>query len=187
MIKEMGSQHPLFIKYTREWLHQVTGYSKGFFSRVATGRAPLTRSFIERVCFKLGLPEAELFLPNDCDPSVGQWLEERCRVEHLSNRQAGVKTGLSHATIADIRNGSQPSPKTIMKLAQGFGGDGNLALEDYLSILAGYRSKQPEDQEPTYLKVIPLLSAEHQHVVKVLVTELAKVERTKAAVFRKRG
>ncbi|MBA7695668.1 hypothetical protein ES703_104300 [subsurface metagenome] len=58
----MNQQHPVFIKYTRHWLHEVTGYSKGYLSRVATGRIPLSRSFIERVCFKLNQLEEELFL-----------------------------------------------------------------------------------------------------------------------------
>lgn len=57
-------QHPLFIKYKRDWLHKVTGYSKGYLCRVATGKIPLSRSFIERVCFKLNKPEMELFLPD---------------------------------------------------------------------------------------------------------------------------
>ncbi len=57
------SQHPLFLKYTREWLSEVTGFSKGYLCRVATGKVPLSRSFIERVCFKLKECEAELFLP----------------------------------------------------------------------------------------------------------------------------
>ena len=57
-------QHPLFIKYTRDWLHEVTGFSKGYLCRVATGKVSLSRSFIERVCFTLKLPEAELFLPD---------------------------------------------------------------------------------------------------------------------------
>ncbi|MBA7637669.1 hypothetical protein ES703_45315 [subsurface metagenome] len=57
-------QHPLFHKYTRDWLHEVTGYSKGYLCRVATGKIPLSRSFIERVCFTLKQPEEELFLPN---------------------------------------------------------------------------------------------------------------------------
>lgn len=56
-------QHPLFLKYTREWLGEVTGFSKGYLSRVATGKVSLSRSFIERVCFKLNESEAELFLP----------------------------------------------------------------------------------------------------------------------------
>lgn len=55
-------QHPLFKRYTRDWLHEVTGFSKGYLSRVATGKVPLTRAFIERVCFKLNQPEEELFL-----------------------------------------------------------------------------------------------------------------------------
>lgn len=57
-------QHPLFSKYTREWLSEVTGFSKGYLSRVATGKVALSRSFIERVCFKLEEPEAALFLPD---------------------------------------------------------------------------------------------------------------------------
>lgn len=54
-------QHPLFIKYKRDWLHRITGYSKGYLSRVATGKIPLSRAFIERVCFNLNQPEEELF------------------------------------------------------------------------------------------------------------------------------
>jgi len=57
-------QHPLFIIYRRDWLHEMTGYSKGYLSRVARGKTPLSRSFIERVCFKLNEPESKLFLPN---------------------------------------------------------------------------------------------------------------------------
>lgn len=57
-------RHPLFHKYTRDWLFGVTGYSKGYLSRVATGKIPLSRSFVERVCFKLGEPESELFVPD---------------------------------------------------------------------------------------------------------------------------
>ena len=56
-------QHPLFIKYTRDWLHDITGYSKGYLCRVARGKIPLSRAFVERVCFKLDQPEAALFLP----------------------------------------------------------------------------------------------------------------------------
>lgn len=55
-------RHPLFRKFSRAWLHEVTGYSKGYLCRVATGKIPLSRSFIERLCFKLNEPEEELFL-----------------------------------------------------------------------------------------------------------------------------
>ncbi len=58
------AQHPLFVKYKRDWLHEVTGFSKNYLCRIATGRVPLTRSFIERICFSLHLPESELFLPD---------------------------------------------------------------------------------------------------------------------------
>ncbi len=63
-------QHPLFIKYRRAWLSQVTGYSKGYLCRVATGKIPLSRSFTERVCFKLQQPETELFLPDAAEPHL---------------------------------------------------------------------------------------------------------------------
>jgi len=61
----MDQQHqPLFIRYRRDWLHETTGYSKSYLCRVATGRSPLSRAFIERVCFSLQMPESELFLPD---------------------------------------------------------------------------------------------------------------------------
>ena len=64
------AQHPVFIKYTRDWLHEVTGFSKGYLSRVSTGGTPLSRSFIERVCFKLNQPEEVLFLAKaEADPT----------------------------------------------------------------------------------------------------------------------
>jgi len=66
----MQHQHPVFFKYTRGWLSEETGYSKGYLCRVATGRYPTSRSFIERVCFKLGLPERDLFLPNNPSGSI---------------------------------------------------------------------------------------------------------------------
>ncbi len=58
-------QHPLFTIYKRDWLHRITGYSKGHLSRVATGKTPLSRSFIERVCFKLERRCDELFIPHE--------------------------------------------------------------------------------------------------------------------------
>lgn len=84
---------------------------------------------------------------------VGQWLAERCQLEGLSLRQAAEKTGLSHATIADITKGGQPSAETIKKLAGAFGGDGHrkLAVEDKLLILAGYRTPRPEGEEVSEL------------------------------------
>ncbi len=63
-------EQPLFTKYRRDWLHEQTGYSKGYLCRVATGGAPLSRAFIERVCFNLRLPESELFLPDPSETEV---------------------------------------------------------------------------------------------------------------------
>jgi len=80
---------------------------------------------------------------------LGSWLVERCQKEGLSLRQAAAKTGLSHATIDDIRKGGRASAETIRKLTQAFGGDGRemLALEDKLLILSGYRSERPEGED----------------------------------------
>ena len=58
------------MKYKRDWLHQVTGYSVGYLCRVATGKIPASRAFIDRVCFKIKQPEAELFLPEVVDEGV---------------------------------------------------------------------------------------------------------------------
>jgi len=83
---------------------------------------------------------------------LSQWLEERCKQEHLSLRQAATKTGLSHSTIDDVIKGGHPSAETIRKLAQGFGRDGinqRVALEDRLLVLAGYRTERPEGKEPS--------------------------------------
>jgi len=80
---------------------------------------------------------------NDQPTRLGEWLSEVCQKQGLSLREAAVKTGLSHATIRDIMNGTQPSPESIRKLSQAFGGDGahqKLALEDHLLVLAGYRT-----------------------------------------------
>jgi len=83
---------------------------------------------------------------------LAAWLKERCQSERLSLRQAAQKTGLSHATIADIIKGVHPAPETIRKLAVAFGENGDhqkLALEDKLLILAGYRRERPEEKELT--------------------------------------
>ncbi|MBA7681905.1 hypothetical protein ES703_90249 [subsurface metagenome] len=63
----MEQQHPLFIEFRRDWLHKVTGYSKGYLSRVATGKTPLTRSFISQVCYRLNRRKEELFLPDGAE------------------------------------------------------------------------------------------------------------------------
>lgn len=80
------------------------------------------------------------------------WLEERCHREHLSLRQAATRTGLSHTTIGDLIKGVRPLPETIKKLATGFGGNGTnqqIALEDRLLVLAGYRTERPGKAELT--------------------------------------
>lgn len=58
------TQHPIFRKYTREWLHDRSGYSKIYLSRVASGRVPLSKPFIDRMAFKLQEPAEALFILN---------------------------------------------------------------------------------------------------------------------------
>lgn len=82
--------------------------------------------------------------------TLGSWLGERCKSEGLSLRQAAVKTGLSHSTLAGIVKGNiKVCGETIKKLAKYFGGDGRRrwVLEDQLLVLAGYRTERPEEDE----------------------------------------
>jgi len=53
--------HPIFMKYSRGWLSQITGYSKGYLCRVATGHIHPSKSFIERCCYNLRATKEELF------------------------------------------------------------------------------------------------------------------------------
>ena len=55
-------QQPLFSKYTRNYIAQMTGYNKAYLSRVFRGRTPLSRYFIERVSYSLREHPADLFL-----------------------------------------------------------------------------------------------------------------------------
>jgi transcriptional regulator with XRE-family HTH domain len=87
--------------------------------------------------------EASKIPVNPESPSLAKWLEERCRKEGLSSRQAAAKVGVSHATIASIKKGIRPSYATIMKLANAFSNNGEhqrAALENHLLNLCGYRS-----------------------------------------------
>jgi transcriptional regulator with XRE-family HTH domain len=83
------------------------------------------------------------------DKTLASWLEDRCRKEHLSLREAAARADVSHTTIAEILNGARPSAETISKLAKAFAGDGRHqreALEDLLLTLSGYRSNRTEGE-----------------------------------------
>lgn len=60
-----AGRHPLFGKYSRDWLSQTLGYSKDYLSRIATGRVHLSKPFKERACYKLGELEADFFAPEE--------------------------------------------------------------------------------------------------------------------------
>lgn len=170
--------HPLFIRYQRGYLHEVTGYSLAYLSDLAAGKTPLTRAFIKRVCTSLQQPEDKLFhvkpiptIPTTVPPSphlpLARWLAERCQEEGLSLRQAGVRTGLSPSAIADVINGaSVPSPNTIKKLAEGFGGDA--ALQDHLLLLAGHREARPKEPSPALAELIDKVSEFDERRVRMM-------------------
>ncbi len=59
-------QYLIFLKYTREYLSQVTGYSKGYLSRIAGGAKYPSEVFIGVCCHTLKEPQKDLF--RLCDP-----------------------------------------------------------------------------------------------------------------------
>ena len=69
--------HPMFKIYTRSYLSEATGFSLGHLSRVNTGKEHLSRSFIDRCCYKLGRPEKELFLLETTASGVGNQAQEK--------------------------------------------------------------------------------------------------------------
>jgi len=82
------------------------------------------------------------------EKTLSGWLKEKCQKEHLSMRQAGERTGISHSTVDSIIRGGHASADTVAKLARGFSSNGGQrqALEDHLLALAGYRTEQPEEK-----------------------------------------
>jgi len=81
---------------------------------------------------------------------LGKWLRAKCDEERLSLRQVAKKAGVSHQPIASLANGKKVLPQTIKLLAKAFGGDNHqqIALEDKLLCLAGYRTERPEISPP---------------------------------------
>jgi len=54
-------QYLIFLKYTREYLHQVTGYSKHTLSRIANGSNGPSEVFIGVCCYNLEESQDDLF------------------------------------------------------------------------------------------------------------------------------
>lgn len=90
---------------------------------------------------------------------LASWVSRRCQQEGLSLRQASLKAGLCHATVAAIVRGGRPSPETIRRLVHFFSQDGAgsaeiVALEDHILTLAGYRLALPEATKSETLRRI---------------------------------
>jgi len=75
------------------------------------------------------------------EKTLGSWLGQKLKEEHLSLREASEKTGVNHQTINSIIKGNRALADTVVKLACAFAGEGNerKALTDELLALAGYR------------------------------------------------
>lgn len=94
-------QHPIFNKYKRDWLHEVTGFSKGYLCRLATGRIPLSRSFIEQACLKLEEPQVELFLFEERRAKI---IPRRKKKRMRKAKHPGVAGTLPASSIYETRN-----------------------------------------------------------------------------------
>ena len=113
---------------------------------------------------------------------LAQWLEEQCREEHLSLREAGKKAGLSHSAIHDIVKGGHPSAKSVTKLAVAFSNNNDhqrAALEDELFILAGYRSEHTHISGPMaeLMDIVSGFSKSQLSVVRAFATYLDEVNK----------
>lgn len=93
--------------------------------------------------------------------TISEWLDLKCRENHLSLRQAADRSGLSHGTLASIKKGTRPTAATITKLAAAFSNDGpsqRAALEDHLLTLCGYRSSPEVKQSEPLARLVDKLS-----------------------------
>ena len=58
---ENEKQYLIFLKYTREYISQITGYSKGYLCRIATGAREPSEPFIGLCCHTLKESQHDLF------------------------------------------------------------------------------------------------------------------------------
>ena len=109
--------------------------------------------------------------PGNEVPTLSLWLGERCKDEGLSYRKVAARAGVSHATIASIKNGNRPSAATVVKLAAAFGGNGQhqrMATEDILLSLCGYKSKKSEDISEPLGRLLDKVSHFDESQIKVI-------------------
>lgn len=112
---------------------------------------------------------------------LARWLKERCQKDHLSLRQVGEMAGISHSTVHSIFKGGHSSAATVKRLAHAFGGNGNqqIALEDELLILAGYRTRQEHLSQPLaeLIDILSHFSEPQLKVVSAFASYLTEVSR----------
>ena len=94
-------QYRMFLKYTREYLAQVTGYSKNYLSRIATGARAPGEVFIGACCHTLKESQDYLFElvelhKASIDPALKghpdqEWLET---IDELTKRLTEAEKGI---------------------------------------------------------------------------------------------
>ena len=103
---------------------------------------------------------------------LGEWLQQKCRKEGLSLREAGRKAGLSHSTIRDIISGhSIPFPETIRKLARAFtdGHHSAVALENTMLVLAGHvTEREAKELSEPMARLLDIISDFSEPQLKVM-------------------
>lgn len=58
---DIKREYQIFHKYSRKYLSEITGYSRAYISRIASGNKPLGSGFIARCCHTLNETEQYLF------------------------------------------------------------------------------------------------------------------------------
>lgn len=117
------------------------------------------------------------------------WLEERCREEGLSDREAAARTGLSHSTIAFMKRGTKPTPESIRKLAAAFSNNGvhqRQVLEDYLLTLCGYRSQRDGELSEPLARLVDKLQNRDEIQIRLIEEFADYVDIVKAGKVEQR-
>jgi len=110
----MNEQQPIFEKYTRAWLAAETGISRGYLCRLATGNCPIRQSFIDRCCYRIGLPPEELFRTSTIRKALAHKNPRgRAPIEYQEPPQYPSKSNsMSKPRQKRKARTSEPTPKT---------------------------------------------------------------------------
>ena len=110
----MNDQQPIFEKYTRAWLAEAIGISRVYLCRLATGSCPIRQSFIDRCCYRIGLPPEELFRTSTIREALARKNPRgRAPIEYQEQTQYPSKSqSMSKPRKKRKARTSEPTPKT---------------------------------------------------------------------------